>query len=379
MRTALLVELSTVDDADQDRGLLRRLHLDGPLLLGLMAAALLGLVVLYSAGRQNPDMLVRQGIRLGLGFVAMVVMAQLPPHFLRRWAPWIYLGGLGMLIAVLAVGEVGKGAQRWLDLGVVRFQPSEIMKVAVPMMMGWYFADKPLPPTLRAIAISSLITVIPVGLILKQPDLGTALLVGSSGGFALFLAGLSWRIMLGLGGAGLVAAPLFWSFGMRDYQRQRVLTFLDPESDPLGSGWNIIQSKIAIGSGGLYGKGWLNGTQSHLDFLPEGSTDFIFAVFAEEFGLIGLGMLLGLYFFIIARSLFMAVQAPNTFSRVLAGSLALIFFVYVFVNAGMVSGILPVVGLPLPLISYGGTSIVTIMAGFGMLMGIHSHPRPLSR
>ena len=379
MRTALLVELSTVDDADQDRGLLRRLHLDGPLLLGLMAAALLGLVVLYSAGRQNPDMLVRQGIRLGLGFVAMVVMAQLPPHFLRRWAPWIYLGGLGMLIAVLAVGEVGKGAQRWLDLGVVRFQPSEIMKVAVPMMMGWYFADKPLPPNLRAIAISSLITVIPVGLILKQPDLGTALLVGSSGGFALFLAGLSWRIMLGLGGAGLVAAPLFWSFGMRDYQRQRVLTFLDPESDPLGSGWNIIQSKIAIGSGGLYGKGWLNGTQSHLDFLPEGSTDFIFAVFAEEFGLIGLGMLLGLYFFIIARSLFMAVQAPNTFSRVLAGSLALIFFVYVFVNAGMVSGILPVVGLPLPLISYGGTSIVTIMAGFGMLMGIHSHPRPLSR
>jgi len=378
MKLSLLAEISAVDDGRLDRGVLRRAHLDGPLLLSLVAAALLGLVVLYSAGRQNPDMLVRQGIRLSLGFIAMVVAAQFSSHFLRRWTPWVYLGGVAMLVAVLLVGEVGKGAQRWLDLGVVRFQPSEIMKIAVPMMMAWYFADKPLPPHLRAIVIASIITVVPVLLILKQPDLGTALLVGSSGGFALFLAGLSWRIMLGLGGLGLVAAPVFWTFGMRDYQRQRVLTFLDPESDPLGSGWNIIQSKIAIGSGGVYGKGWLNGTQSHLDFLPEGTTDFIFAVFAEEFGLIGLCMLLALYFFIISRSLYIAVQAPNTFSRVLAGSLALIFFVYVFVNAGMVSGLLPVVGLPLPLISYGGTSIVTIMAGFGMLMGIHTHPRPLS-
>lgn len=379
MKLALLADHAAVDDRALSRSFMRRIHLDGPLLLGLLAATLLGLVVLYSAGRQNPDMLFRQGIRMGLGFVAMVVMAQLPPHYLRRVAPWIYLSGVGMLLAVLVVGEVGKGAQRWLDLGVVRFQPSEIMKIAVPMMMAWYFSDKTLPPQLRAIIAGSILTAIPVALILKQPDLGTALLVGSSGGFALFLAGMSWRLLLGLAATGLVAAPLFWIFGMRDYQRQRVLTFLDPESDPLGSGWNIIQSKIAIGSGGIYGKGWLNGTQSHLDFLPEGTTDFIFAVFAEEFGLVGLCMLLTLYFFIISRSLYIAVQAPDTFSRVLAGSLALIFFVYVFVNAGMVTGILPVVGLPLPLISYGGTSIVTIMAGFGMLMGIHSHPRPLAR
>lgn len=382
MRAAFITEPRAVDDAP-NRGLLSRLllqaHLDGPLLIGLFLITLLGLVVLYSAGRQSPDMLFRQGVRLGLGFVAMVIMAQFPPRYLRLVAPWMYLAGAAMLVAVLAVGEVGKGAQRWLNLGVVRFQPSEIMKVAVPMMMAWFFADKPLPPSFRAIIIGSIITVIPVALIIKQPDLGTSLLVGSSGGFALFLAGLSWRLILGMGAAGVVAAPLFWSFGMRDYQRQRVLTFLDPESDPLGSGWNIIQSKIAIGSGGVYGKGWLNGTQSHLDFLPEGTTDFIFAVFAEEFGLVGLLMLLVLYFFIISRSLFIAAQAPDTFSRVLAGSLALIFFVYVFVNAGMVSGILPVVGLPLPLISYGGTSIVTIMAGFGMLMSIRTHARPLSR
>ena len=376
----MLGETSAVDEeTPNSHGLLGRFNLDAPLLFGLLAISLLGLMILYSAGRQDFSMLLRQGVRLSIGFIVMIVLAQLPPHHLRRWTPWIYLLGVGLLIAVLAAGAIGKGAQRWLDLGFIRFQPSEIMKIAVPMMIAWYFADKPLPPQLRYLAIGALITVVPSLLIVKQPDLGTAILVGSSGAFALFLSGLSWRLILGFGMVAVVAAPLFWSFGMREYQRQRVLTFLDPESDPLGSGWNIIQSKIAIGSGGIYGKGWLNGTQSHLDFLPEGSTDFIFAVYAEEFGLVGLCMLLALYFFIIARSLFIAIQAPDTYTRLLAGSLALIFFVYVFVNSGMVSGLLPVVGLPLPMISYGGTSLVTIMAGFGILMSIYSHRRLLSR
>jgi rod shape determining protein RodA len=278
-----------------------------------------------------------------------------------------------LLIAVLAIGEVGKGAQRWLDLGVVRFQPSELMKLAVPMMTAWYFADKPLPPRALHLLVGALITLVPVMLILKQPDLGTALLVASSGAFALFLAGLSWKIIIGLATAVAIGTPLFWKFAMHDYQRQRVLTFMDPENDPLGTGYHIIQSTIAIGSGGTYGKGWLNGTQSQLQFLPESTTDFIFAVYAEEFGLIGLCVVLALYFFIIARGLFIAMLARDTFARLLAGSLALIFFVYVFVNAGMVCGLLPVVGLPLPLISYGGTSLVTIMAGFGILMSIYAH------
>ncbi len=353
-----------------------RFHLDLVLLFGLLMVSGTGLVVLYSAGQQNADLVLAQGVRLGLGFAILLALAQAPPHFFRFWSPWIYLVGVLLLLAVLVVGDVSKGAQRWLDLGVIRFQPSEIMKLAVPMMIAWFFANKPLPPKLLHLLGGALITAIPFALILVQPDLGTALLVGCAGAFALFLAGLSWTIMLGLVGVLGAVIPLFWTFGMHDYQRQRVLTFLDPESDPLGAGYHIIQSKIAIGSGGIYGKGWLNGTQSHLDFLPEGSTDFIFAAFAEEFGLIGGCLLLVLYFFIIARGLYVAARAPDTYSRLLAGTLALIFFIYAFVNAGMVSGLLPVVGLPLPLFSYGGTSMVTIMAGFGMLMSIHSHRRP---
>jgi len=358
---------------------LKWIYLDLPLLLTLLAVSGVGLIVLYSAGQRNPDLVIGQAVRLGLGFAIMLALAQISPHHLRFWSPWIYLAGILLLLAVMVVGDISKGAQRWLDLGVIRFQPSEIMKLAVPMMMAWFFAEKPLPPRWPHLLIGALITAIPFILIAEQPDLGTALVVGWSGAVALFLAGLSWIILLGLVAVLVAVIPLFWTFVMHDYQRQRVLTFLDPESDPLGTGYHIIQSKIAIGSGGVYGKGWLNGTQSHLDFLPEGSTDFIFAAFSEEFGLIGGCLLLTLYFFIIARCLYMATRAPDTYGRLLSGSLALIFFVYAFVNSGMVSGLLPVVGLPLPLFSYGGTSLVTIMAGFGMLMGVYSHRRTPAR
>ncbi|MCC6136544.1 MAG: rod shape-determining protein RodA [Candidatus Contendobacter sp.] len=366
-------------DRPEDGRFLHLIHLDLPLLFGLLAVSGLGLVVLYSAGQQNQDLMIGQAIRLGLGFVIMLTLAQIPPRYFRFWSPWIYLAGIVLLLAVMVVGDISKGAQRWLDLGVVRFQPSEIMKLAVPMMMAWFFAEKQLPPRWPHLLGGALLTAIPFILIAEQPDLGTALVVGCAGASALFLAGLNWWVMGGLVGALGAAIPLFWTFIMHDYQRQRVLTFLNPESDPLGTGYHIIQSKIAIGSGGIYGKGWLNGTQSHLDFLPEGSTDFIFAAFAEEFGLVGCGLLLTLYFFIIARSLYMAAYAPDTYGRLLSGSLTLVFFIYAFVNSGMVSGLLPVVGLPLPLFSYGGTSLVTIMASFGILMSIYSHRRPRSR
>jgi len=359
-------------NADTHRRLLERFHLDLPLLLALLVASALGLIILYSAGREDLNLVLRQAWRLGLGFLIMAGLAQIPPRYLRSWTPWIFFGGVVLLVGVLALGEVSRGARRWLDLGLVRFQPSEIMRLAVPMMMAWYFADRPLPPSPRALCVGTLITGVPVLLIAKQPDLGTALLVACAGVFALFLSGLSWKIIAGLGILGAAGGPLVWRFGMHDYQRQRILTFLDPQADPLGTGYHIIQSQIAIGSGGLYGKGWLNSTQAHLDFLPESSTDFILAVFAEEFGLMGLCALLALYFFIIARCLYMATQAPTSYERLLAGSLALTFFVYLFVNAGMVCGLLPVVGLPLPLISYGGSSLVTIMAGFGILMGVYS-------
>lgn len=368
--------LLTDDRLEEASGkFLKLLYLDPLLLVGLLAVSGLGLMVLYSAGQRDPDLVLGQALRLGLGFVILLTLAQLPPRYFRFWSPWLYLAGIGLLLAVAVVGDISKGAQRWLNLGVVRFQPSEIMKLAVPMMMAWFFADKPLPPRWSHLLGGTLIAAVPFVLIAEQPDLGTALVVGCAGAFALFLAGLSWWLLLGLAGALGAAIPLFWTYVMHDYQRQRVLTFLNPESDPLGAGYHIIQSKIAIGSGGIYGKGWLNGTQSHLDFLPEGSTDFIFATFSEEFGLVGACLLLMLYFFIIARGLYMASRAPDTYTRLLAGSLILIFFLYAFVNSGMVSGLLPVVGLPLPLFSYGGTSLVTLMAGFGMLMSIYTHRR----
>jgi rod shape determining protein RodA len=358
------------------RDIFRFLHLDVVLFLLLLVLISVGLVILYSAGGESQVLLSNQGIRLTLAMAGMLVIAQIPPAVLRRWSPWLYLMGLALLLAVLVAGEMGKGAQRWLDLGVIRFQPSEMMKLVVPMMVAWYFADRPLPPRLLELLVSGLLVIVPMYMIAKQPDLGTALLVGSAGGFAIFFAGIRWRVLIGMGVSGVALAPVLWHF-MHDYQRQRVLTLFSPESDPLGSGYHIIQSKIAIGSGGVYGKGWLNGTQSQLDFLPERSTDFIFAVFGEEFGLLGAILLILLYLAIIFRGLYIAVYAQDTYSRLLAGSLSLTFFVYLFVNTGMVIGLLPVVGVPLPLVSYGGTSLVTLMAAFGMLMSIQSHRRLL--
>jgi rod shape determining protein RodA len=349
------------------------LHLDGPLLFGLLTVSGLGMFVLYSAGGENLDLVVRQGVRVGLAAFVMLVVAQVPPKFLRLWSPWMFLIGIVLLALVLVMGEIGKGAQRWLDIGILRFQPSEIMKLAAPMMAAWYLHDRPLPPTAReALLVMVFVALLPAGLIAQQPDLGTALLIAVSGILVVLLAGMSVRLILAFGVLALSAAPLLW-FNMHDYQRQRVLTFLNPESDPLGSGYHIIQSQIAIGSGGVFGKGWLNGTQAQLEFLPERSTDFVFAVIGEEFGLLGLATFLTLYVLIVTRGLYIASQAQDTFGRLLAGSISLTFFVYVFVNTGMVTGLLPVVGVPLPLVSYGGTSMVTLMAGFGMLMSIHSH------
>ena len=366
----------TPTNPNRRQGLLAVIHIDLPLLVGILLLCGFGLVVLYSASGQDLGQVQRQATRLMLALFVMLAVAQVNPTSLRRWSPWLYLIGVVMLIAVLVFGQVGKGAQRWLDLGLLRFQPSELVKLAVPLMIAWYLAEKRLPPSPQRLAVAAALTILPALLIAKQPDLGTSLLVASAGIFVLFLAGISWRLIAFLGATAAAAAPVVW-YLMRDYQRQRVLTFLDPEKDPLGAGYHIIQSKIAIGSGGLYGKGWLNGTQSQLDFLPERHTDFIFAVLSEEFGLIGVGTLLALYLFIIARGLYIATRAQDTFTRLLAGSLTLVFFVYLFVNTGMVSGLLPVVGVPLPLVSYGGTSLVTLMAAFGILMSIHTHRRLL--
>lgn len=358
--------------------LVRLLRID-PVLFGLLVAlSAVGMVVLYSSGQGDSDLVARQSIRLGIAFATLLVFARVEPTQLRRWAPWFYAGGILLLVAVALVGSTGKGAQRWLDIGVTRIQPSEAMKLALPLVLAWFFHDRSLPPRLSQLLISALLIAVPVGLIARQPDLGTSLLIAASGAFVLFLAGLSWRLIGGLAALLAAVAPIVWS-QMREYQRQRVLTFLNPESDPLGSGYHIIQSKIAIGSGGVYGKGWLQGTQSNLDFLPERSTDFIFAAFSEEFGLIGAALLFALYFAILARGLYIAANAQDTFSRLLAGSLSLTFFLYLFVNVGMVSGMLPVVGVPLPLVSYGGTSMVTLMAAFGMLMAIHNNRNLLTK
>ena len=352
--------------------MLDRLNLDAPLLVAILALCAAGLAILYGAGGQDPGMVYRQAIRLVLSFGVMLLMAQLSPQFLRLWTPWVFSIGLVLLLLTLHSGHIGRGAQRWLSLGVVRFQPSEIMKIAVPLMIAWYLHDKPLPPSWRQLPALLAIVLVPVLLVGVQPDLGTAMLIMSAGAFGIFLSGLRWRVILLVFLLLAVAAPIVWHF-MHVYQRERVLTFLTPQRDPLGAGYHIIQSEIAIGSGGVFGKGWLHGTQSQLDFLPESSTDFIFAVVGEEFGFIGTLALIGLYGFIVARSLLIAMRAQDTYSRLVAGSLGMAFFTYVFINSGMVSGIVPVVGVPLPLISYGGTSMVTLMAGFGILMSIHSH------
>ena len=348
------------------------LVIDVPLLLLLLMVVSLGFVVLYSALGADTGLLMRQALRFAAGLAAFFVLSQMPPRYLRIFTPWVFFAGLGLLLVVMVEGEIGKGAQRWLDLGFVRFQPSELMKLAAPMMVAWFMHDRRLPPTFLQTIVMVLIVMVPAGLIAEQPDLGTALLVVAAGGLTILVAGLSVRLMVTVGVLGLCGLPVVWHF-MHDYQRNRIFTFLSPESDPLGTGYNTIQAKIAIGSGHIFGKGWLNGTQAHLEFLPERSTDFIFAVMGEEFGLLGLLLLIMLYLAIVARGLWIASQAQDTFTRLLAGALSLTFFFYVFVNAGMVSGLLPIVGVPLPLVSAGGTSMVTLMAGFGMLASIHGH------
>ena len=354
--------------------LLQRMHIDGPLLVLLLLLAAASLFILYSASGKHVEMLVRQATSYGIGLVAMLVIAQFDPRFMSRWVPAGYLIGLALLVAVEVAGHTAMGATRWINIpGVIRFQPSELMKILMPMTIAWYLAKRSLPPRFKHIVISLVLILMPVALIIKQPDLGTAILILASGVFVLFVAGLRWRWIIGAVAAAIPVAVAMWFFVMHDYQKRRVLTFLDPESDPLGAGWNIIQSKAAIGSGGVFGKGWLMGTQSHLDFLPESHTDFIIAVVGEEFGLVGICLLLVLYMLLIGRGLVITVQAQTLFGKLLAGSLTMTFFVYVFVNIGMVSGLLPVVGVPLPFISYGGTSLVTLLSGFGVLMAIHTH------
>ena len=352
--------------------ILLALHLDGPLLVGLGLVAIFGLIVLYSASGQNSDMILRTLLRMALGGAAMVALAQLRPNTLRTAAPWLYALGIVLLLVVDATGYIGKGAQRWLNLGIVRFQPSEIMKLAVPLLCAWYLQDRPLPLGLGSLAVVAALILLPVGLTAAQPDLGTALLIMVGGALVVLMAGIPLWVMLLLATTAIAGGWFGWSM-LHDYQRQRVFTFMDPQNDPLGAGYHIIQSQIAIGSGGVFGKGWMNGSQSQLEYLPERHTDFIFAVIGEEFGLLGMLVLVLLYLFVVGRALYLATQMQDTFARLLGASLALTFFVYVFINMGMVCRLLPVVGVPLPLVSYGGTSMVTLLAGFGILMSLYSH------
>jgi len=354
-----------------------RIHIDPILFIGLLALSCLGIFILYSASNQSMVMVKNEALRLGLGFTVMLVFAQISPKRYQDLAPWVFGLGLILLILVLAVGQVDNGARRWLSLGFMRFQPSEIMKLAMPMMIAWYLNDKILPPTKKTLLICSLILLVPVLVTAKQPDLGTAIVIACSGIFVILLAGISWRLILGLGTLLALITPLLWHF-LHSYQKERILTLFNPERDPLGAGYHIIQSKIAIGSGGLLGKGWLNGTQAHLKFLPEHTTDFIFAVTAEELGFIGSVILILIFLGILSRCLYISSQAQNTFTRLLTGSLSLTFFLSAFFNIGMVIGLLPVVGIPLPFISFGGTSIVSLMAGFGIIMSVHTHKKLLS-
>ena len=353
-----------------------RLHIDVPLLLLLMVLTVYGLIVLYSGSDSDMGAVIRQARFFALAYAGMFLIAQVSLQRIMRWAPWLYLVGVILLVAVMFAGVGAKGAQRWLEVGGFRFQPSEILKLVLPLTLAWYLADRTLPPRLFHILVCLGILGIPAVLILKQPDLGTALLIAASGLFVLFMAGMGWRYILGAVVLAVASAWPMWMFVLKDYQKQRILTMLDPESDKLGAGWNIIQSKTAIGSGGWEGKGWMQGTQSHLDFLPESHTDFIIAVLSEEFGLRGVLLLMGIYLLILLRGFWIGVRASTSFGRMVAGSVTLTFFVYIFVNMGMVAGLLPVVGVPLPLVSAGGTSVVTLMAGFGILMAV-STQQPL--
>ena len=351
-------------------GVWRALHIDPILLVLLVCITVVGVLILYSGSGQSVSTIKRQLFFFGVGYIAMVIVAQVPTQFLRHYAFWFYLFGVVVLLLVPFIGVGAKGAQRWISLGFIRFQPSEILKLALPIAISSYFATRVLPPKLKHIFAGLIVVFIPTLLILKQPDLGTAILIFVSGIIVLFLAGLPWRFIIACVLLLIASGWPMWNFVMEDYQKQRVLTLLDPEADKLGAGWNIIQSKTAIGSGGMYGNGWLQGSQSQLDFLPESHTDFIIAVLAEGFGFVGVVILLALYTLVIGRGLYVSVTANTTFDRLLGGSITLTFFCYVFVNIGMVTGLLPVVGVPLPLVSLGGTSIVTLMTSFGLLMAI---------
>jgi rod shape determining protein RodA len=353
--------------------LLGALKLDGPLLIGLGLITLYGFVILYSASGQSWNRVIDAAIRAALGGFAMCALAQVKPAFLRRLALPLWIIGVVLLVVVDVTGHIGKGAQRWLDLGFIRFQPSEIMKLAVPMTCAWWLHERALPPTLTSLMMLALFILIPTGLTILQPDLGTGGLILIGGMMVVIMAGLQFRIIFSLAAIGAAAGWFAWQYVLYDYQKQRVFTLLDPESDKLGAGYHIIQSQIAIGSGGVFGKGLLNGSQGQLEFLPERTTDFIYAMVGEELGLLGASILLLLYLFVVGRALYLAVETQDTFARLLAGSIALTFFVYVFINAAMVSGLLPVVGVPLPLVSYGGTSMVTLLASFGILMSLYSH------
>ncbi len=360
-------------------GLARQLHLDLPLLVLLLLLTGFGLLVLYSAAGQSMAAVVRQGRYFVLAYVVMFAVAQISPVRWSRWSPWAYLVGVVLLLGVAFFGVGAKGAQRWLDLGGFRFQPSEIMKLAVPMTVAWYLGNRILPPRPTHVAACLLIIAVPCGLIVRQPDLGTSLLIAAAGLFGIFMAGIGWRFIGGAAAVTLASAWPAWRFLLEDYQKQRILTLLNPESDKLGAGWNIIQSKTAIGSGGWSGKGWTQGTQSQLDFLPESHTDFIIAVLAEEFGLRGVLLLMTLYLLILLRAFWIGLNAQSSYGRILCGSLTLTFFVYIFVNMGMVAGLLPVVGVPLPLVSAGGTSVVTLMAAFGLMMAVSTEKRVIGQ
>jgi rod shape determining protein RodA len=368
--------MSTARDGNSSRlttfgRVMRWAHLDPPLAAGILALLAFATAVLYSASGQSLAVMEGQAGKLAVAAIALLIAARIDPVWMRRAAPWLYIAGLGLLGLVLVTGDIAKGGQRWLDVGI-RFQPSEIMKLAVPLTLARILHDRPLPPSFLLIVFALIVTLVPTLMIAVQPDLGTAVLIVVTGATAIFLSGLGWRYIAGAVTLGLASAPALWLV-MHDYQRKRVLTLLDPDSDPLGAGYHIIQSKIAIGSGGVFGKGWLNGSQGQLEFLPERSTDFIFAVIGEEWGLMGALALMTLYLFIVGRGLYIALTAPDTFTRLLAGSLAITFFFYAFVNTAMVMGLLPVVGVPLPLVSAGGTSMVTLMTGFGILMSIQTH------
>ena len=355
-------------------GLQQRLHIDFPLFLAFLAIFMISLTAIYSASDSNIDVVINQGIKILISISAMLVVAQFSPLSYARIGPWLYFLCLVLLILVLVIGETRNGATRWLNIGITSFQPSELMKIAMPLMIARYIARGALPPDVSSVALSITIVLIPSYLIMQEPDLGTSILIAFSGLVVIFLSGLKKRYLAIAFTLFLAYLPFMWS-SIHPFQKKRVLSFLNPESDPLGSGYHLIQSKIAIGSGGLFGKGWLNGTQGQLDFLPERTTDFIFAILAEEFGFLGVSLLIGIYLFIIGRGIMIAINAQDLFSRLLASSISLTFFVYVFVNIAMTTGLLPVVGVPLPLISSGGTSMVTIMIGLGMLISVQTHRR----